>query len=76
MILQNGCNLNWLQPFLNIFCGQCLEALATALDGDFSNSPGSHNVYSSIVVRGVQALSCCFAAIRSGRVARSRSQAS
>ena len=39
MILQNGYNLNWLQPFLNIFCGQCLEALATALDGDFSNSP-------------------------------------
>ena len=39
MILQNGCNLNWLQPFLNTFCGQCLEALATALDGDFSNSP-------------------------------------
>ena len=24
-LLQNGCNLNWLQPFLNTFCGQCWE---------------------------------------------------
>ncbi len=33
MILQNGCNLNWLQPFLNTFCSQCRVALATVLIG-------------------------------------------
>ena len=38
MILQNGCNLNWMQPFLILFCSQCHSALATSLR-DFFNSP-------------------------------------
>lgn len=38
MILQNGCNLNWMQPFLILFCSQCHSALATSL-WDFFNSP-------------------------------------
>ena len=33
MILQNGCNLNWLQPFLNTFWSQRRVALATVLIG-------------------------------------------
>ena len=33
MILQNGCNLNWLQPFLNTFCSQRRVALAIVLIG-------------------------------------------
>lgn len=49
MILQNGCNLNWLQPFLNIFCGQCRDALATVLEGDFSNSPFFYFIWYNVL---------------------------
>ena len=42
MILQNGCNLNWLQPFLNTFCSQCRVALATVLIGYAHFTDGLH----------------------------------
>ena len=53
MILQNGCNLNWLQPFLNTFLWPVLEALATALEGNFSNSPLADSAAVGLFVRAV-----------------------
>ena len=41
MILQNGCNLNWLQPVLIIFCGQCWKHWPLRWYGTFLTAPFS-----------------------------------
>lgn len=39
MIPQNGCTLNWVQPFLLDFFSQCRIALAVAGERDFLTVP-------------------------------------